>query len=291
MAGVARALGTHLTRCGAARQQPATPAPPRPTFASEAPAASPRDRRWQGLGPHSCWPAMPSAAWPLHALVWLRQAGRGGPPAATNATPWLHACPAPLPPPSSPSPCRHQDYEQRLANYFGAGVTPAHLKLADLPQGQETQLVEVLGANGANSPFPLVRCRNVFVLPGVPQLVKQKWPAVRKQLFELAQLSPYHNLVLRLGLTDEAAAAPLLDQLAEELGPELAVGSYPVRAGRWLLPAAAPCRPAHRAGPPQGLSSSWCTKSARRPTIGPPATPTAPPAQAPPHPPRPWPCR
>lgn len=67
-------------------------------------------------------------------------------------------------------------------------------------------------------------------LAGVPHLVKQKWPAVVVQLAQLVQLSPYHNHVLRLSLADEAAAAPILQQLSEESGAEVAVGSYPVRA-------------------------------------------------------------
>ncbi len=69
----------------------------------------------------------------------------------------------------------------------------------------------------------------------MPHLVKQKWPALGRELAQLAQLNPYHNRLLRLGLTDEAAAAPLLEQLAEEAGAEVAVGSYPVGS-----PAASP---------------------------------------------------
>ncbi len=49
--------------------------------------------------------------------------------------------------------------------YFGPSLSPAHLKLADLPEGQ-VQLVDVQLDGGATSPFPLVKCNNIFVLPG-----------------------------------------------------------------------------------------------------------------------------
>jgi hypothetical protein len=69
----------------------------------------------------------------------------------------------PSPPPTPP--CRHQGFEERLAAYFGPSLTPAHLKLADLPEGQ-VELVDVTLEGGATSPFPLVKCNNIFVLPG-----------------------------------------------------------------------------------------------------------------------------
>lgn len=38
------------------------------------------------------------------------------------------------------------------------------------------------GEDDRPSAFPLVRCRNIFVLPGVPHLVKRKWEAIRQRL-------------------------------------------------------------------------------------------------------------
>lgn len=46
---------------------------------------------------------------------------------------------------------------------------------------------------GATSPFPIVRCRNVFLLPGVPHLLQRKWPRVRAELEGMAALSPFGN--------------------------------------------------------------------------------------------------
>ncbi len=61
--------------------------------------------------------------------------------------------------------CRNPVFEERLLRYFGDGTTDAHLKMADTPE-DETQLIDYTMDNGQASPFPLVQCRNVFVLPG-----------------------------------------------------------------------------------------------------------------------------
>lgn len=36
-------------------------------------------------------------------------------------------------------------------------------------------LVDYAKDDGSPSPFPLIRCRNIFVLPGVPDLLHIKW--------------------------------------------------------------------------------------------------------------------
>ncbi|KAL4552473.1 hypothetical protein Ndes2526B_g06677 [Nannochloris sp. 'desiccata'] len=70
---------------------------------------------------------------------------------------------------------RHPELEARIRAYFGADVTDAHLKMADAPTGPEIALIDYNQADGTVSPpFPLLKCRNVYVLPGVPSLVQQK---------------------------------------------------------------------------------------------------------------------
>lgn len=70
------------------------------------------------------------------------------------------------------------------------------------------------------------------MLPGVPHLLQRKWPRVRAELEDMAQLSPFANRVFRLGVADEAAVAPLLDTLSLEFGGDVAIGSYPVTGER-----------------------------------------------------------
>ena len=43
-----------------------------------------------------------------------------------------------------------------------------------LPAGACT-IIDYTRDDGSASPFPLIRCDNVFVLPGVPDLLRSKW--------------------------------------------------------------------------------------------------------------------
>ena len=125
---------------------------------------------------------------------------------------------------------RHPELEARIRAYFGADVTDAHSKMADAPMGPEITLIDYNQADGTVSPFPLLKCRNVYVLPGVPSLVQQKWRAVKKDLMLQCdvQPTPFHSIVLRLRLADEATVAAALEQVTADGGDGVAVGSYPV---------------------------------------------------------------
>ncbi len=43
----------------------------------------------------------------------------------------------------------------------------------------ECELIDHNFNNGRVSPFALPRCRNVYILPGVPHLLQQKWRTMR----------------------------------------------------------------------------------------------------------------
>ncbi len=45
----------------------------------------------------------------------------------------------------------------------------------------ELKAIDCFMDDGSLSPFPVLQCRNVYVLPGVPHLLRKKW-AVRAQL-------------------------------------------------------------------------------------------------------------
>ncbi|KAH7619695.1 putative FAD synthase [Nannochloris sp. 'desiccata'] len=110
---------------------------------------------------------------------------------------------------------RHPELEARIRAYFGADVTDAHLKMADAPTGPEIALIDYNQADGTVSPpFPLLKCRNVYVLPGVPSLVQQKVEGSEERSY--------------VQLADEATVAMVLQRVMVDSGDQVAVGSYPV---------------------------------------------------------------
>ena len=128
---------------------------------------------------------------------------------------------------------RHGDLEGRIRVMFGEDTTEAHLKMAEAPTGGEVTLIEYAGDDGRASPFPLLKCRNVFVLPGIPALLQKKWAAVRAHLTAGGDPAPapFHSVLLRLWLRDETAVAAALEEVAAAAaaaGGGVAVGSYPL---------------------------------------------------------------
>jgi hypothetical protein len=55
------------------------------------------------------------------------------------------------------------------------GAKSSALLAGHLCVGSEVSLIEQRLDSGEVSPFPLLRCRNVFVLPGIPALLQKKW--------------------------------------------------------------------------------------------------------------------
>lgn len=120
---------------------------------------------------------------------------------------------------------------QRLSTYFGgeAALSAAHLKMAEVPQN--TELIDYnLPDSGEPSRFPVFKVDNIYVLPGVPHLLVQKWAAI-KPLLQDDTVAPFHNATLRLALQDETKIAPALERVASNVGMEVSVGSYPVDRG------------------------------------------------------------
>lgn len=50
----------------------------------------------------------------------------------------------------------------------------------------------------------------------------------REQLLAEGELMPFHSVVLRLPVSDETRIAPALDKVAQALGRQVSIGSYPV---------------------------------------------------------------
>jgi len=106
--------------------------------------------------------------------------------------------------------------ERAIRRTFGEDTTEVHLRMALAPEGAGL-------VHGEPGRWPTVRFRNVFVLPGIPEVLRRKLHAV------LAAIPPgpgFHRRVVHLPGMRENDLAALLDALVEG-HPEVAIGSYP----------------------------------------------------------------
>jgi molybdenum cofactor synthesis domain-containing protein len=108
----------------------------------------------------------------------------------------------------------HPVLEASLRRYLGDAVNAAHLKMAEVPEGAD--LVE-----DASLGFPTVKLRNVYILPGIPEILRKKFDALRERFAD----TPYHLRVIYSRHSESAIAESLHRALAEF--PELLLGSYP----------------------------------------------------------------
>jgi len=107
------------------------------------------------------------------------------------------------------------EIEGLIRRYYAERVTEGHLLMARVPEG--ARLV-----SSAAIPWPTVVVRNVWVLPGVPEVFQMKLPHVRG---ELGGAPPFFSLAVFTRL-DEGDLKPLLDRVVAA-HREVEVGSYP----------------------------------------------------------------
>ncbi len=109
---------------------------------------------------------------------------------------------------------RHPELVALLERYYRGTVTEAALRMAEIPEGAEL-------VTGGTLRFPSILMRNVYVLPGVPEIFRQKFEALRERFRD----QPIHlkNVFVRIG---EGTLADYLNRLLESF-PLLQLGSYP----------------------------------------------------------------
>jgi molybdenum cofactor synthesis domain-containing protein len=109
---------------------------------------------------------------------------------------------------------RHPELVAILERYYRDTLTDAVLRMAEIPDG-----AELIRDNGLR--FPNVAMRNVYVLPGVPEIFRRKFDAMRERFRD----APIHlkNVFVRIG---EGTLADYLNRLLADF-PLLMVGSYP----------------------------------------------------------------
>ena len=109
---------------------------------------------------------------------------------------------------------RHPAIEGKIREYFKDNINEARLKMAEVPEGTELIVDGRLG-------FPTIKCENLYILPGIPEILEQKFQALRERF----AASPY---ILRVVYTRDGEGT-----IAEHLNatvaafPELLLGSYP----------------------------------------------------------------
>ena len=109
---------------------------------------------------------------------------------------------------------RHPALLRMLRDFFGTDVNDARLKLAEVVEGTELEY------EGERS-FPTLRVENIYILPGIPEIFRDKVVALRARFHG----DPFH---LRTVYTREmeSTIAASLNRVLEQF-PELALGSYP----------------------------------------------------------------
>lgn len=101
-----------------------------------------------------------------------------------------------------------------LEGFYQGNLNAARLKMAEVPEGSELLA-------GDSLTFPVIVIRNVYVLPGVPEIFRQKFEAIKERFRE----QPFHlrSVFVRMG---EGILADFLNDLLESY-PRLLLGSYP----------------------------------------------------------------
>lgn len=108
----------------------------------------------------------------------------------------------------------HPDLLELIGAHIGSPLTEHQRRLARVPEGAD------LIPSGS---FPTVRLRNVFILPGVPALVRAKFEVIEPELAGARLPCAAVRTSLR-----ETELAPYLERTLEDV-PVADIGSYPRR--------------------------------------------------------------
>jgi molybdenum cofactor synthesis domain-containing protein len=109
---------------------------------------------------------------------------------------------------------RNPDLEASLRHFYSPELIDGNLRMADIPEG--SRLVGVQGLW-----FPVVSVENVFIFPGVPEILQRKFQRIKETFRE----PPFHLREIFLK-ADEGQIAAALHRLLADF-PDLLLGSYP----------------------------------------------------------------
>jgi len=109
---------------------------------------------------------------------------------------------------------RDADLEGMIRGWWGDRLTPAALRMANVPEG--SQLVF-----SSDAMLPIVVCRNVYLLPGIPRLFERKLEALRRVL--VGEPVILGSVYLAADESDVADALAEVDRTHADVK----IGSYP----------------------------------------------------------------
>lgn len=101
-----------------------------------------------------------------------------------------------------------------LGRYYRGNLNAARLKMAEVPAGAEL-------VTGDSPTFPAIFVRNIYVFPGVPEIFRQKFDAIKDRFRD----TPYflRSVFVAIG---EGTLTDFLNDLLRAY-PRLMLGSYP----------------------------------------------------------------
>jgi len=109
---------------------------------------------------------------------------------------------------------RHPDLVGAIERLSRGPMNEGRLKMSEVPEGAVLVAAEGLA-------IPAVTIRNIYVLPGVPEIFRQKFDALKEQFRDV----PFHLCSVFVNMPESVLAAHLNDLLGQH--PDLLVGSYP----------------------------------------------------------------
>lgn len=111
---------------------------------------------------------------------------------------------------------RSPELEARIRQLVGARLKPAHLRMADVPEGSELLSTD-------DVPWPTVLVDNVFVMPGLPRIFEAKLPSLRARI---GTTQPFLSRAVYT-VCRETDIAEALQRVVDE-HRQVTIGSYPV---------------------------------------------------------------
>ncbi|MCK6554455.1 competence/damage-inducible protein A [Candidatus Binatia bacterium] len=109
---------------------------------------------------------------------------------------------------------RHPILEEKIRAWSSGVMTEARLKMAEVPEGAELVFA-------GESDYPTVAIRNLYVLPGIPEIFRAKVDALKSRF----AVDPYFMRVV-YSRAMESVLAPFLNATLDAF-PDLLLGSYP----------------------------------------------------------------